>query len=56
VHAQLTDETGNDVGLASTHYEHVTDGYERLTDAEWTDLLQSGAQPRPAWLPDAFVP
>jgi hypothetical protein len=44
------------VGLASTYYEHVTDGYERLTDAEWTDLLQSGAQPRPAWLPDAFVP
>jgi hypothetical protein len=43
------------VGLASTYYEHVTDNYERLTDAEWTDLLQSGQQPRPAWLPDAFV-
>jgi hypothetical protein len=44
------------VGLASTYYEHVTDNYERLTDAEWTDLLQSGPPPRPAWLPDAFLP
>jgi hypothetical protein len=44
------------VGFASTYYEHVTGGYERLTDSEWAGLLQSGPQPRPAWLPDEFLP
>jgi Protein of unknown function (DUF3160)/His Kinase A (phospho-acceptor) domain len=43
------------VGLASTYYEHVTDGYERLTDPEWATLLESKPA-RPAWLPAAFVP
>ncbi|MES1177065.1 MAG: DUF3160 domain-containing protein [Myxococcales bacterium] len=42
------------VGLASSYYEHVTDNYERLTDSEWSTLLQS-RQPRPSWLPGAFV-
>ena len=44
------------VGLASTYYEHVTDNYERLTDQDWSQLLMTSAPPRPAWLPDAFVP
>ncbi|MEO8903250.1 MAG: DUF3160 domain-containing protein [Polyangiaceae bacterium] len=44
------------VGLASSYYEHVTDNYERLTDPDWSQLLMAGPQPRPAWLPDAFVP
>ncbi len=44
------------VRLGSTHDEHVTDDYERLSNRDWSQLLLSGAPPRPAWLPGAFVP
>ena len=41
--------------LESTHDEHVTNSYERVTDSERADLPKGGP-PRPARLPDAFLP
>ncbi|MBC8377282.1 MAG: DUF3160 domain-containing protein [FCB group bacterium] len=39
------------VGPAMSYYEHITEGFDRLTDERWTENVESGGvPPRPDWV------
>ena len=45
------------VGLASSYYEQVTSGFERLTDADWAQAVMSDPPPTDVpWMDDLVVP
>jgi hypothetical protein len=39
-------------GLASSYFEHVTSNFDRLTDEEWSGLIQAQTPPDVAWMKD----
>lgn len=39
-------------GLASSYFEHVTSNFDRLTDEEWSGLIQAKTPPDVAWMKD----
>jgi hypothetical protein len=43
------------VGLASAYYEHVTTGFQRLNDEEWSGLLDSNSPSDVPWMQDLVV-
>jgi len=45
------------VGLASSYYEQVTSNFERLTDADWAQIVMSDPPPADVpWMDDLIVP
>ncbi len=44
------------VGLVSSYFERVTEGFDRLTDSEWGGELQAAPPPDVAWMEDLVRP
>ncbi|HOU94765.1 MAG TPA: DUF3160 domain-containing protein [Polyangiaceae bacterium] len=45
------------MGLASSYYEQVTSGFERLTDADWAQTVMNDPPPTDVpWMDDLVVP
>ncbi len=44
-------------GPVSSYYEHFEDGFNRLTDEDWKNFMDSGAvPPRPDWTAEFVAP
>jgi hypothetical protein len=43
------------VGLSSSYFEQVTEGFQRLNDEEWMGLILQGTQPEVPWMADLVV-
>ena len=40
------------VGLASAYFEHITEGFKRLTDEEWAKSINAAAPADVPWMTD----
>jgi hypothetical protein len=49
VTVEACDQPAAYVGLASSYYEHITGGFERLTDSEWAGKVGQDPLDEPAW-------
>lgn len=44
------------IGPVMSYYEHVTGGFDRLTDERWKEMQTAGGVPRPSWTGSYLVP